>query len=42
LSKAEAELTAQVEAFERAKAELIDDTADAYAAGIEDALAQVT
>ena len=41
LGKVEAELTAQVEAFERAKAELIDDVADAYAAGFEDALAQV-
>jgi len=37
----EAELTTQAEAFERAKAKLIDDVDDAYAAGFEDALAQV-
>jgi len=41
LGKVEAELTAQAEAFKRAKAEIIDDTADAYAVGFEDALAQV-
>ena len=41
LERAKAELTTQAEAFGRAKADLIDDVADAYAAGFKDALAQV-
>jgi len=41
LERAKAELTTQAEAFGRAKEELIGDAADAYAAGFEDALAQV-
>jgi len=41
LVKAKKEMTAQAEDFEKAKAELLDDVADAYAAGFEDALAQV-
>jgi len=41
LGKVEVELTTQAEAFERAKAELIDDVVDAYAAGFEDTLAHV-
>jgi len=35
------EFTVQVEDFEKAKAELLDDVADAYIVGFEDALAQV-
>ena len=35
------ELTVQAEDFEKAKVELLDDVVDAYAAGFEDALAQV-
>jgi len=42
LERGKAELTTQAEAFGKAKAELIDDTTNAYAAGFEDALAQVT
>ena len=41
LEKAKAELTIQVEAFGRVKEELIDDAANTYATGFEDALAQV-
>nr|AFN88194.1 carbamoyl-phosphate synthase large subunit [Phaseolus vulgaris] len=41
LGKVEAELAAQSEAFDKAKADLINDVADAYAAGFEDTLAQV-
>ncbi|XP_068491995.1 uncharacterized protein [Phaseolus vulgaris] len=41
LVKAKEEMTAQAEDFEKAKAELLDDAVDAYAAGFEDALAQV-
>ena len=39
--KAEEEMVAQAENFEKAKAELLHDVADAYAAGFEDALDQV-
>jgi len=42
LEKAKAELDLQAEAFGKIKTELIDDAADAYAAGFEDALAQVS
>jgi len=41
LGWAEAELTQQPENFKKAEAELIEGAADAYAAGFEDALAQV-
>ena len=41
LGRAEAELTQQAENFKKAEAELIEDVADAYATGFEDALAQV-
>jgi len=37
----EGELAQQAEAFKKTEAELIEDAADAYAAGFEDALAQV-
>jgi len=37
----EAELAQQAEAFMKIEAELIEDVADVYAAGFEDALAQV-
>ena len=42
LENAKAELTSQAEVFGKAKAELINDDADVYATGFEDALAQVT
>jgi len=41
LEKAKKELTTQAEDFEKAKVGLLDDAVDAYAAGFEDALAQV-
>jgi len=41
LGRVDTELTEQAEAFKKTKAELIEDVADAYAAGFEDALAQV-
>jgi len=41
LEKAKEELTGQAEDFEKAKAELLDDVADVYGIGFEDALAQV-
>ena len=39
--KTEKEMTAQAEGLEKAKAELLDDVADAYVVGFEDALTQV-
>jgi len=41
LENTKAELTIQAEDFEKAKAELLDDVTDAFAAGFEEALAQV-
>ena len=38
LEKAKEELTIQAEDFEKAKVELLDDVADNYAVGFEDAL----
>ena len=37
----EGELTQQAEAFKKTEAKLIEDAADAYAVGFEDALSQV-
>ena len=37
----ESELAYKVEQFKKTKAELVEDAADAYGAGFEDALAQV-
>jgi len=42
LGKAEAAFTEQAEAFKKTEVELIDDVAEAYTAGFEDALAQVS
>jgi len=39
LGRVKAELAQQVEAFKKIEAELIEDVADFYAAGFEDALA---
>jgi len=41
LVQAEKEMAVQAEGFQKVETELIDDTADAYAVGFEDALAQV-
>jgi len=41
LAKAEKEMVAQAGGFKRVETELLDDAADAYAAGFEDALSQV-
>jgi len=41
MGRAEAELLQQAEKFKKVEAELTEDTADAYAVGFEDALAQV-
>jgi len=41
LERVKAALTTHAKAFGRAKAELIDDVANAYAAGFEDCLALV-
>jgi len=41
LGRVVADLTQQAENFKRTKANLIEDVADAYVAGFEDALAQV-
>ena len=41
LGHVEAEFTKQDENFKKVEAELIEDAADAYAAGFEEALAQV-
>ena len=41
LGRAVAELTQQAQKFKKTEAELIEDAADAYVAGFEDALAQV-
>jgi len=42
LGHVEVELLQQVERFKKAEAELTEDAVDAYAAGFEDALAQVS
>jgi len=41
LGRVEGELTQQAEAFKKTEAELIEDVADAYPTGFEDALALV-
>jgi len=41
LGRVEGELAHQTELFKKTKVELIEDVADAYEAGFEDALAQV-
>jgi len=42
LGRVEGELAQQAEVFKKTEAELIEDVVDAYAAGFEDALAQVS
>jgi len=41
LGRVEGELAQKIELFNKTEAELIEDVADAYGAGFEDALAQV-
>jgi len=41
LGRVEGELTQQAKAFKKTEAELIEDDADAYDVGFDDALAQV-